>query len=130
MRAGDSVTRVTLEEADHGVLLGEVTVPVTSPGVGRRRALVTPHPLRPGDPPPVSADCGHVLSLKLVSVPAPPHSSPYLGPLTLQRTDISGPVILTELLLFALLALPGPVAYHFLLQIWTRVWAEIQGVRL
>ena len=59
---------LALEEADHGVVLSEVTVPVAVLGDRRWLTPVTSHLLRVRNPAGISADCGHVIGLSLRSL--------------------------------------------------------------
>ena len=59
---------LALEEADHGVVLSEVTVPLAMLGVRRGSTAVTSHLLRVRNPAGISADCGDVIAPSLHSL--------------------------------------------------------------
>ena len=58
---------LALEEADHGVVLSEVTVPVSVLRRRRGNTPVTSHLLGVRNPPGISADCGHVVASTLLT---------------------------------------------------------------
>ena len=115
MGSAHSEAGLALEEADHGVVLSEVTVPVAVLRGRRGGTPVTSHLLGVRNPAGVSADCGHVTASTL-------HN---LGPLTLQGTHLASSFILTTLLPGGIPAVPRPVTDHFLLQTGTRVWTAM-----